>query len=540
MIQILVLGGYGGFGGRLSRRLVDGGHQVLVAGRNLDTARKFCDNLANASPVEADRETDLAPLLKNHQPDLVIDAAGPFQDSSYRLVETCIAQNISYIDLADARDFVAGIGKYDAQARAAGVVVISGASSVPALSGAVIRELTSDMARISQIETAISASSQATVGRSVAEAILSSVGKPVKLWIGRRWQERAGWHNLRKQFFNTGRSRSLKRTVALVDVPDLQIFPESLKGKPSILFRAGPEFAFQTWTLWLFSWPVKWGWVDSLRFLAPVLEPFQRLFARWGSADSAMQVDVKGWQADQTIHRHWTLIARQGCGPEIPVLAADILAGELASGHLTPGARHGGGEFSLPQFQQKFDQLAIETAIGTHAYQPLYKRVMGAVFDRLDYSARQMHLIAGDGGASGVATVQRGNSPIARIIANLMRFPPAGEHKLHVSFTEREGKEKWHRQFGKHAFTSELSQQGAFLVERFGVLKFYFHLLERDGGLEMVMQKWSILSLPLPIALAPRSAATEHADDDAFCFDVPISLPLIGLIVHYRGKLIVE
>ncbi|MBX7483354.1 hypothetical protein [Qipengyuania qiaonensis] len=35
MSLILVLGGYGGFGGRISRRLSDAGHEVVVAGRSL-------------------------------------------------------------------------------------------------------------------------------------------------------------------------------------------------------------------------------------------------------------------------------------------------------------------------------------------------------------------------------------------------------------------------------------------------------------------------------------------------------------------------
>lgn len=537
MIRIFVLGGYGGFGGRLSQRLADRGFPVLVAGRNLDSARKFCKKLPGTIPVEADRESDLAPLLKEHQPNLVIDAAGPFQEGNYRLVETCIANGVSYVDLADARDFVVGIEKYDEKAQVAGVVVISGASSVPALSGAVIRELTPDMHHISQIVMAISASSRATVGRSVALAILSSVGKPVKLWIGRRWSNRTGWHMLRRQEFDTGQSRRLKRTVALVDVPDHQIFPDSLKGKPSVLFRAGPEFSFQSGVLWLLSWMVKWGWIDTLRFLAPILEPIQHLFAGWGSADSAMQVDVKGRIDGRAIHRNWTLIARDGCGPEIPVLAADILASEFAAGQLKPGARHCGGQLGLAQFMRKFDELAIDTKIDEREYRPLYKRVMRARFDRLDHPVREMHLITGDGGASGTATVRRGTSWVARIIASLMRFPPTGDHDLHVSFTEQDGKEQWLRQFGQHDFASELSQDKEYLVERFGVLKFSFHLLERDGGLIMAMRKWSILSLPLPMAMAPRSEATEHADGDAFCFDVPISLPLIGLIVHYRGKL---
>ena len=43
--------------------------------------------------------------------------------------------------IADGRDFVSGIGVLDAEARTAGVVAISGAFSVPALSGAVVRAL---------------------------------------------------------------------------------------------------------------------------------------------------------------------------------------------------------------------------------------------------------------------------------------------------------------------------------------------------------------------------------------------------------------
>src|SRR5881628_23475 len=70
--------------------------------------------------------------------DLVIDAAGPFQGSSYAVPEACIAARIPYLDLADGRDFVCGIGALDQAARAAGVAIVAGASSVCALSGAVV------------------------------------------------------------------------------------------------------------------------------------------------------------------------------------------------------------------------------------------------------------------------------------------------------------------------------------------------------------------------------------------------------------------
>ena len=141
MSRVLVIGGYGGFGARLSRRLAATGHHVLVAGRSGEKAARFAATLASAEGVAADRMGDLAPLLATQRPDLVIDAAGPFQASGYRVPLACIAARISYLDLADARAFVTGIGALDEAARAAGVAIVAGASTAPALTGAVARHL---------------------------------------------------------------------------------------------------------------------------------------------------------------------------------------------------------------------------------------------------------------------------------------------------------------------------------------------------------------------------------------------------------------
>ena len=56
----------------------------------------------------------------------------------------------------------------------------------------------------------------------------------------------------------------------------------------------------------------------------------------------------------------------------------------------------------------------------------------------------------------------------------------------------------------------------------------------------MRMRRWTCLGVPLPMALAPRSRAREWQEGDRFRFDVPIALPFIGLVVHYRGWLIPE
>ena len=355
--RVLVLGGYGGFGARLSRRLVRDGWAVLVAGRSEAKAVACAATLPNARGIVADRNGDFAPLLAEHCPLLVIDAAGPFQGSSYAVVEACIAAGVHYLDLADGREFVREIGRFDAAAKAAGVAVVSGASSVPALSGAVIRHLASGLGQLDRIELSISASDRAVAGTSVATAILGYAGQPLPLWRGGRWTAARGWHELRRVHYTLPGTRPLARLVALVDVPDIAIWPASLPGRPETTFRAGPEFAVQLLAVWLLSWAVKWGWIKSLAPLARWLRPLQRLTAALCSDRSAMTVEVTG---HGTVRR-WTLIAEHGDGPEIPVLAAQLLARKIATNRLAAGARDASRELELSAFEPLLAELAITT-----------------------------------------------------------------------------------------------------------------------------------------------------------------------------------
>jgi hypothetical protein len=47
-----------------------------------------------------------------------------------------------------------------------------------------------------------------------------------------------------------------------------------------------------------------------------------------------------------------------------------------------------------------------------------------------------------------------------------------------------------------------------------------------------------VFGIPLPQALAPFGSAYESAEDGRFHFHVEIRLPVIGLIVGYRGWLV--
>ena len=90
---ILILGGYGIFGGRLVQLLAEEARlTLLIAGRSRARAEAFCATLgcaASAIPTAFDRERDVEQQLRAVEPDLVVDASGPFQaygENPYRVV----------------------------------------------------------------------------------------------------------------------------------------------------------------------------------------------------------------------------------------------------------------------------------------------------------------------------------------------------------------------------------------------------------------------------------------------------------------------
>ena len=92
-VKILILGGYGVFGGRLAELLADlPAIELLICGRDLARAEAFCrryQGQARVRPLALDR-ADIAAPLRMHRPDLVVDASGPFQDygaDRYRVID---------------------------------------------------------------------------------------------------------------------------------------------------------------------------------------------------------------------------------------------------------------------------------------------------------------------------------------------------------------------------------------------------------------------------------------------------------------------
>lgn len=358
--HILIVGASGVFGSRLTELLgKEAGIQLTLAGRRLEPLQAIAQRYPGSGVMPLNRDeasaADLAPF------DLVIDAAGPFQQSHCNLIKASIAAGCHYVDLADGREFVGNIGQFDAAARKADIAVISGASSIPALSHAVIDHLTDGWQQIGDIRVGIFPGNRAPRGRAVVEAILSYSGKPVRVFREGAWQEQPGWGMIhRTDIPGVG-----MRWASVCDTPDQDLLVQRYAPKNSAQFFAGLELSILHLGLLALSMPVRWGLISSLRPAAGAMLWMAQRFLPFGSDLGAMDVQVAGIDAGGAeVHKRWVLQADANRGPYVPTLAAWALACRLRDGsYPCRGAMPCAGMLALDDFDPQFDALEMERGL---------------------------------------------------------------------------------------------------------------------------------------------------------------------------------
>ncbi|MBY5648598.1 DUF4166 domain-containing protein [Rhizobium leguminosarum] len=566
---VLIIGGYGTFGGRLARLLGDEPRlRLLVAGRSLEKADDFVADLrtpkdgaeglgsnnlgAMVQAVRFDRDGDLTEQLTRMRPALVVDASGPFQTfgkNAYKVAEACIDLGIDYADIADSTGFVAGIGGLDAAARAKGTFALSGLSSLPALSFAALDAMAPHFSRVDSVAAGIAPSAHVRIGLNVVRAIASYAGR--KITVRRDGRPAAGrglLDSMRVTVAAPGVAPLRSRKFLLVDAPDLKLLPARFADLKSSFTGVGTEPQPLQRLLSLVARLV------HLRLL-PSLLPFSRLLQRAshalaiGEHRGGMFVRISGIDhAGNRLSCGWHLIAEGDDGPFIPVIGVDALVRRLLTG-MRPedGARPAAGELRLADFEAAFRRFSITSGIrveNEEARQPLYRQILGSAWDQLPPAISALHA-GGTRVASGRARIERGGGLLARIVAGMIGFPRAGEDvPVTVRFVPDGDREIWTRDFGGTVFRSwQVEGKGRdrhLLAEVFGPFRVLMALVPDGEKLRLVVRGWRFCGIPLPLFLAPGGDTYEEERDGRFHFHVEIGGRLTGLVVRYTGWLDLE
>jgi len=326
---VVVLGGYGNFGSRIAAALAhEPNVRVLIAGRDRVKAQALANDLGGCTEaiVLDHRDNGFSDQLKSLGTTVLVHTAGPFQDQDYQVARACIVAQCHYLDIADGRRYVTSIRTLNTEAKARDVLIVSGASSLPALSSAVVDQYRPQFSRLNTIEHAISSGAKPP-GIATMQGVLSYVGKPFTRWQDGQWRTVYGWQDAITHRFQYPIG---KRWLVSCDVPDLELFPQRYPDVQSVIFRAGLGFASTTLATWTLSWLVRAGLIDNLARYAGVLHRSALLIEKMGSQWSAMHVHLSGLDNQgQPQCRTWTLLAGDNHGPNIPCFPAIALAKKL-------------------------------------------------------------------------------------------------------------------------------------------------------------------------------------------------------------------
>lgn len=360
--SILILGGYGVFGKRIAQQLAkDASLRLIIAGRNQQSAKHFASEINSDWTAIDMTAPDFAETLSDMSPSLVINCCGPFQGQEYTVARHCIEAGIHYIDLADARDYVCGFSSLHQAAADAGVTVISGASTVPAISSAILDSfLDTSFSTIHSIDYGVTPGNQTDRGIATVAAILSYVGKPFTTRIENQQHTIFGWQDLHcENYPHIGR-----RWMSNCDIPDLDLFAERYPYLHTIRFYAGLELSILHLGLWLLSWLVRYRLISSLVPCAALFRRISLFFYSLGSADGGMHMKLTGLdKGGNDLQKSWYLIASGGDGPYVPTLPAVILAQKLARGGLNTGAYPAVGLITRDEILQATHDLDIREFI---------------------------------------------------------------------------------------------------------------------------------------------------------------------------------
>lgn len=183
MKRIVVAGGFGFFGGAIVEALRAEGLSPLVGSR-----RAGADVM-----IDVEDNTSISRALRHG--DVVVDAVGPFQNRSTRLLEAAIEVGFDVIDLADSLSFVASVYRLRERIDGARIRVLTACSGISSVSACAVR--LSGLSQPVRVTGFLVPATRHTAVAGTAASLFASVGRPIEVFADGALRPQQGWGSRR-------------------------------------------------------------------------------------------------------------------------------------------------------------------------------------------------------------------------------------------------------------------------------------------------------------------------------------------------------
>ncbi|MBM3617722.1 MAG: hypothetical protein FJX23_04175 [Alphaproteobacteria bacterium] len=346
--KVLILGGYGNFGGRIAQRLRETGVEVIIAGRNAEKAEVVIDVHADNFPS----------ILEELKPAVLVNATGPFIEPDYRIAKACIHAGVQYVDIAGGREFVNHFITLNDYAKSKGIAAITGASMFPAVTVAAIQHFMPEFSRLVGVEAGVSSGLKTARGLMSMRSVLAGVGEESRPFpTGEKQRKRYGWQDRHRVYYPGLGARYMGH----LDAPDLDIIPARYADVKELRTSVGIGSLPLHWGLWFMSLAGRIGLPLKLDKDAEEMMKISALFERFGDGGGGVHVFVRGadLQGKPLIKRLF-LVSHNGAGPQIGAAPAVAMVRKLLNNQANAGAYSAAGVVSLEEILAELDGYPIE------------------------------------------------------------------------------------------------------------------------------------------------------------------------------------
>lgn len=436
-------------------------------------------------------------------------------------------------------------------AKQAQVSVISGASSVVALSSSVVEYmLQTKFSRLDTLHYSLSVGNQIPRGIGAIQSVLSNTGKSFEIFKDNKFQKVLTWSNLEWETFPGMANR---RLVGNYPVVDLKLFPTKYPSLQTIQFKAGVELPIFVRLFKLLSYLRNWKLIPDLTLFTKIFISLSNLVLFLGTTEGGMNYHFTGLDKQNPSKSHqvdFFIWSGSGHGVHIPGIPAVALINKLIheKNSLESGAQPCLGLVSFEEIQELlacYDIIIDENSTGHPAARnlPVFEQGLGQrLFHALPPLVSKFH--ASKGLVEGHLTVTRGNNIFANLIAVLGRLPKPSPPNQPTFVRVRVDGPSWYRTFGSQKLTSHWVTFNGLVVEKFlmGLVQFGFQLKpmkdkQRVGFYHKTKAMWVLYFIPVPswFRLSADGITWSHVDGKGWYVRVEVCHPLFGKIITYEG-----